>query len=454
MKQEQYFFKFLFIWFGQLLSLIGSKITLIGIGFWVLKDTESIFSFSIFFIATTIPAIIISPFAGVIVDRFKRKQILILSDSMSSVCTAIILLLLYTGQFELWHIYITGAISAMFGTFQSPAYNSTIPLLVPKKMLARANGLNQLSNAIGIIIAPLVAGALFFTSGLKPLIIIDLATFLFAIITLAIIKLPELKRDPNVEPLTANVFFKNISYGFIYLSKRAGLIWLLLLFAVTNLLIGSFDLLITPYILANTDNKTIIGIYFAIIGSAMVLGGILIGILGAPKKRIKWLIMISSISGLFLALSGVSSNIIYITLMLCLGFMTLPIINAISTTIFQSKVEPHVQGRVFSLIGMVAMSLSPISYAFVGPLAEYVFEPMMVDGGRLATTVGSVIGTGEGRGIGLMFIIIGLLWSLSSLLFYLHPRLRNLETEIQDVKTEDDLKPVNDDSTIGEAISV
>jgi hypothetical protein len=117
------------------------------------------------------------------------------------------------------------------------------------------------------------------------------------------------------------------------------------------------------------------------------------------------------------------------------GFLvlfTMPITNACSQAIWQRKVAPDVQGRVFAVRRMIAWSTMPLAYLAAGPLADRVFGPLMVEGGALADSVGRVIGVGPGRGIGLLFVVMGALYSLASIGGALYPRLRRVELELPD----------------------
>jgi MFS transporter, DHA3 family, macrolide efflux protein len=134
---------------------------------------------------------------------------------------------------------------------------------------------------------------------------------------------------------------------------------------------------------------------------------------------------------LFLMLLGIKESVFLVTLATCLMFLLLPIGNAASQVIWQSKVPLNVQGRVFALRRMIAISLSPIAYITAGPLVEKIFDPAVQNGG-VAQGITKFIGTGDGRGIGLLFILLGVGWIVTSLVVFLNPRVRGLESEIPD----------------------
>jgi MFS transporter, DHA3 family, macrolide efflux protein len=426
--REYSFRTFFTIWIGQLASVIGSGLTNFGLGVWVLKETGSVTQFALIIMFASVPAIVAAPFAGVIVDKWKRKWVMVISDSVAGLSTLIIFGLIYFNLFEVWHLYLAAAISSLFSSFQMPAYQATIPLMVPKEQLGRANGMIQMADALSIVFAPVMAGFLLYSIGIKGILLIDFLTFLIALSTLIFVKFPELsatEKDPKKIS-----FFQDALFGWKYIMDRPGLKGLLVYFAVVNLLLGYFNVLMQPLILSFTNEK-ILGIAFSITGIGMLVGGIMMSIWGGPKKRVLTVLGSGAISGFFLMVLGFKESIVLVTACTFLMFLLLPIGNAASQAIWQSKVPLNIQGRVFALRRMIAISLSPIAYITAGPLVEKVFDPA-VQNGPLANSITNIIGLGEGRGIGLLFILLGIGWTLTSLLVYLNPRVRGLEKEIPD----------------------
>jgi MFS transporter, DHA3 family, macrolide efflux protein len=429
--REYSFRTFFTIWFGQLASIIGSGLTNFGLGVWVLTETGSVTQFALIIMFASVPAIVAAPFAGVIVDKWKRKWLMVISDSIAGISTIIIFVLIYFNVFEVWHLYITAAVSSLFSSFQMPAYQATIPLLVPKAQLGRANGLVQMADALSIVFAPVMAGFLLTSMGIKGILIIDFLTFIIALSTLLFVKFPELSLSEKDSKKVS--FFQDALFGWRYIIDRPGLRGLLVYFAVVNLLLGYFNVLLQPLILSFT-NERMLGIALSITGIGMLVGGITMSIWGGPKNRVLAVIGSGAISGFFLMLLGLKESVLLVTLATCLMFLLLPIGNAASQVIWQSKVPLNVQGRVFALRRMIAISLSPIAYISAGPLVEKVFDPAVQNGG-FAQGLTKLIGTGDGRGIGLLFILLGAGWIVTSLVVFLNPRVRGLESEIPDAAT-------------------
>lgn len=435
--QNKSFKMFLLIWVGQFISVIGTSLTSFALGFWVLTETGSVTQFSMIILSIVLPTVIISPFAGVIIDRFSRKKLMMMSNCVAALSTGIILVLVLTNTLEIWHIYVTSALASAFNTFLMPSYQSVISLLVPKQQLGRANGMIQVGESASIIIAPTVAGFLLHLYGLHAVIVIDLLAFTIAITTLIFAKIPELEIKQTTK-LNIKQFFNEAKEGLNYIMSRTAFKWLLILSAILNLLLGFVNVLVQPLIIA-LSSEQILGIVLSISGFGMLLGGIIISIWGGPKKRINGMFLGCGIAGILITLAGTTTSIVFITACFCLFLFFMPMVNSCSQAIWQSKVEASIQGRVFSIRRMLGVSLYPLAIIMAGPLVDKVFNPLMAENGVLSNSIGQLIGVGDGRGIGLMFTIIGLLFVTITTAIYLHPKVRNMEIDIPDA-IEDEIQ--------------
>ncbi|WP_163099941.1 MFS transporter [Peribacillus alkalitolerans] len=421
---------FLIIWFGQLVSVIGSGLTHFALGVWVLKTTGSVTMFSLILLFSTLPAILFSPFAGVIVDRFDRRKVMIISDSIAGVGTLLIFALFKANNLEIWHLYIILSFSSIAGSLQFPAYQAAISTLVPKKHLGRASGMVQVAESIAIIISPILAGFLFQLIDLHGIVLIDFSTFLVAFLSLLFVRIPRVTSHDKVDHKKTSVFTEAIN-GWKYIIERPGLLWLLVFFAISNFLLGFYNILLQPYVLSFSNEK-ILGFVISSLGIGMLIGGLLMGAWGGPKQRIKGILGFGFLSGLALTLAGLKASAVMVAISIGIMSFFMPLTNGCSQVIWQSKVPHHIQGRVFALRRMIAMSLSPIAYILAGPLIDFVFEPSMKENGFLAGTLGHIFGVGEGRGMGVFITIIGICWAITAILLYLHPRVKNLEAELPD----------------------
>ena len=427
---------FFVIWSGQLVSTIGSGLTGFALGVWIYQETGSVTLFALNLLAFAVPNLLVSPFAGALVDRWDRRWVMIMSDTGAGLATLSIAILYMTGNLEVWNIILATAFNSAFSTFQWPAYSAVTTLLVPKEQLGRAGGMVQIGEAISQLLAPAAAGALFVTIGLGGVIAIDFATYLFAVLTLLVVRVPRPERSKAGEEGQGSIW-KEAIFGWTYISARAGLLGLLLIFAAFNFVSGLINPLIMPMVLDMTSPE-MLGVLVSIVGIGMLVGTLVMSAWGGPKRRIHGVLGFLMVSGFFTSMLGISPLIPVIAIA---GFglmFTMPIINGSSQAIWQSKVDPDVQGRVFAVRRMIAWSMTPLAYIVAGPLADQVFKPLLVEGGALAESIGQLIGVGPGRGTGLMFIVVGALSILVAAVGYLNPHVRNVEDELPDVVVPDE----------------
>ena len=425
---------FYIIWLGQSVSLVGSGLTSFALGVWIFDREGSVTQFALIGLFTVLPRIFLSPLVGPLVDRWDRRWAMIFADAGAGFSTLLIVLLLQFGKLEIWHIYLVAAISAAFSTIQWPAYMATTTLLVPKENLGRANGLSQFGRGASEILAPALAGGLLLTTGLGGVILIDFLTFIIAVTTLLMVHFPSPQPTTTAPADTPrqDSWWDEIAYGWIYIRARAGLVGLLMFFAAVNFIWGMVGALVTPMILSFTSSDAL-GIIIAIAGTGMLAGSLAMSVWGGPKRRIHGILNFELLSGACFILIGLRPAFWPVALGVFGAHATIAVIYGSNQAIWQSKVAPDVQGRVFAFQQMVARAATPLAYLLAGPLAERVFEPLLTAHGVLASSLGPVIGTGAGRGIGLLFILMGVAKIAVSLAGYYNPRIRNVEDDLPDV---------------------
>ncbi|MFB2922782.1 MULTISPECIES: MFS transporter [Aerosakkonema] len=421
---------FLLVWFGQLVSLIGSGLTSFALGVWVYQRTGSVTQFSLILLFAMLPTILISPVAGAIVDRWNRRWCIILSDSGAGITTVAIALLLALGKLEIWHIYFAVSLSSVCKAFQLPAYTASTSLLVPKKDLPRATGMVQSAQACAQLISPLLAGVLLGIVQLTGVILIDFATFLFALITLLLVRFPDAKTAAPAKEEKISLWRETIE-GWTYIIVRPGLLALLIIFAINNFVFGLIEVLFTPLVLSFTS-VIVLGTIQSVGGAGMLLGGVVMSMWGGPKPLIRGVFGFVFLAQLCVLAFGLRTSTTLFALANFLFFFSLPFINGWCDAILLRKVAPNIQGRVFATINMICFSCIPLAYVVAGPLAERIFEPLMAANGLLAGSVGKIIGVGPGRGIGLLFITMEIIVIVVTVVAYRYPRLRFVEDELPD----------------------
>lgn len=424
---------FSFVWVGQLVSLLGSAMTGFALTIWAYERTEqaTVLALAGFFFVT--PMLIFSPIAGAIVDRSNRKLMMMLSDLAAGVVTLGFLGLHLSGNLEIWHLYIGLSIEGIFQGFQWPAYSAAITTMLPKEQYGRANGMMSLAESGSGIFAPMLAGALLGVIGLTGILLIDVITFVFAIGTLLVVDVPQPKRTLEGQKSQGSLLSEAM-YGLRYILARPSLLGLQIVFLLGNFVIGVPYAVVAAMILASSgSNELVLGASNSAGAIGGVVGGLVMSAWGGPKRRVHGVLLGWGISSLLgPVVMGLGRSLPFWAVASFFHAFFIPIINGSNQAIWQSKVAPDLQGRVFSIRRLIAWFINPLSMLIAGPLADRVLEPAMQSQTSLANLFGGLVGTGPGSGMALMFIAGGLLAVLVSIGGYLTPVVRNAEMLLPD----------------------
>jgi len=422
---------FTLVWLGQLVSNAGSSITSFGLGLWVFAETGSATQLALIVMAARLPMLVVSPFAGALVDRWDRRTAMIVADAGAALGTLVTAVLLMTGMFEIWHLYVTLSFSGLFRAFQFPAYSAATTLLVPKAHYSRAAGMVQLAGSLGIVAAPALAALLVVASGLNVIFVIDFATFLFAVGTLASVRFPEPIRSraeaPGVRPL-----LDEARHGFAFVAGRRGLLVLLITFSVVNFAFSFQSVLLIPLLLS-VAAETAAGTVVSLSAVGLVAGSLAMAMWGGPADRLRGLLVALAAMGTGFAVAGVSPGLGWILGGIMLIHLAHPVAGSLSQAIWQSKVPVEIQGRVFAVRQVLSIAAAPVAYLLAGRLADDVFEPFMSGGSGLARLAANVVGSGAGRGIGLMFVILGALVLGAVVVAWNAAAIRTLDVAVPDI---------------------
>lgn len=435
---------FIFIWLGQFFSMTGSFMTSFALGIWVWQKTESAQAMAMVGVFAYAPLILVTPLAGVLVDRWNRKLVMMLSDLGAVFSSVIVLILLISGDLQLWHIYLTMAVASAFQAFQWPAYSTVITLMVSKDQYSRASGLVSMVESGSNIVGPLLAGALIGWIGLQGILIVDLVTCLLAVTILLMVTIP--KHQRVVTPITLRSVTDDIVFGFRYIFQRPGLLGIQLVFFAANFMTVIGWAVISPMVLARSGgNVQLLGFIESTAAVGGLIGAIFLTLWGGPKKLVAGIMIGWILNGLLgRFLMGITTQPwIWILSVFLLAFF-LPTINGCNQSLWQRKVSVHHQGRVFSARRFIAQITIPLSMAVAGWLADRVFEPAFATdadwGSRL---LGSVFGAGPGAGLSLMMALSGILVTLVGLSGFLFQKIRQVEVDLPDCDSHDPLPPVD-----------
>lgn len=425
--------RFVGVWLTSVLSGVGSALTGFVFGVWVYQTTGSVTGFALIMLTSILPSMLIGPFAGVVVDRFDRRVVLIVTDCAVAVSTAAIGLLYVTDHLQVWHVYVAGAVGAACGAFHQTAYQAMTPLLIPKRHLGRANGFMQAAWAAQIA-APLGAGALLATVGMGGVIVIDLVTFVIAVGALIVVRLPASVVRPE-QPAELPSLRSDLVYGLRYLRERGGLLGLVSVLTGFNFAFAAAGVLVQPLILSFAGAATL-GVLMFAGGSGLFIGAMTMGVWGGPRRKITGVWVFTLIGGLAMAAHSLRPSALLIGLMAPLFLFTLPVVNGCAHTVLQLKVEQHALGRVMGTVHTLSQAATPLAYMLAAPVAEHVTNPALEPGGSLAGSVGRLVGVGPGRGIAALFLVAGGLLVILAAVVATVPRLRRVESELPDAVAE------------------
>jgi MFS family permease len=322
-------------------------------------------------------------------------------------------------------------LSSAFQSVHFPALSSSITVLVPRRHLSRANGMVEFGLSLALVLSPLVAGMMLDTVGITRILLIDAATYVFAISTLLIVRITR-PQEADGEKTEKQSFLKEVALGWVYIRERPELLALLGLFVVTNFANGIVQVLLPPLVLSFSDSQ-VLGRVLSLGGVGVVLASLFVSVWGGARRKVRAIVTLTCVQGLILFLGVLQPSATPVAIAAFIFMFCDPIVFTSSQTIWQTRTAIDIQGRAFAMRRVVGFSSLPLAYILAGPLADRVFEPLMATEGLLAGTVGRVIGSGPGRGVALLFVVMGTLTFLAGVTGMLYRPLRDLENRLPDL---------------------
>ncbi len=425
---------FSIVWVGQLVSVLATFMTQFALTIWVFEKTGSATALGLLQVFFITPFLLVSPLAGLMVDRYNRKLMMMVSDLTAGLATVLILTLQMMGVLEVWHLYVAAVFQGLGNAFQWPAYSAAIATMIPKEQYGRANGMMSLIEAGPGVFAPLIAGALLPLIGFTGILLLDVSTFIFAVLALLLVHIPHPQRTEDGQKGEGG-FLKEAAYGFKYIFERPGLLGLQTIFFFGNLFSNVAITVTAPMILLRTNNDTSAFGWVQSVGAmGGIVGGLVMSAWGGPKRKVNGILMgwiFTSIVGMTIFSLGRFTTFWAVTLFL--SFLVIPMLNGSSQAIWQSKVAQDVQGRVFSARRLIAWLASPLSPLIAGTLGDYVMEPQMqISSSSLSQLFGSLFGSAPGAGMALLIFFCGIGGALVGLTGFFIPFIYHVETLLPD----------------------
>jgi DHA3 family macrolide efflux protein-like MFS transporter len=368
---ERWFGRFIAIWTGQAFSLFGSQLVQFALVWYLTIETGSATVLAIATMAAMVPQIILSPIAGAYVDRWKRRIVMIVADGLVAVSTLVLVILFALGIVEIWEIFVIMFVRSCFTAFHWPASQAATTMLVPEKHLTRVAGFNQSLQGLASIMAPPLGAVLIVFMPMQWILSLDIVTAVIAIIPLLLIRFAE----PVLNSGLRRGIVDDMKEGLRFLKSWHGALLVIAIFMILNLLLSPAFSLIPILVLDHFHGGALDFASLEVMsGIGMLVGGVALGIWGGTKRRIVTVMASTMLAGVAVTLLAfVPSNGILLAmgLLLFIGVM-MPILNGSVMALMQACVPIGMQGRVFALLGALAMAAAPVGLAIGGPVADMI----------------------------------------------------------------------------------
>ena len=419
---------FLILWSSQAVSSLGTAMTSFALIIWVYNQKGTASSITLLSICSLVPSILFSFIAGTLADRWDKKRIMLLADSMAALGTTAVLILYLTNNLQIWHLYIINFVLSFMNAFQGPASYVATTLLVPKEHYVRVSGLYAFSGSVVTILAPALGSLILAFGGLKTVLVIDLAAFAVAFTILLVFI-----RIPKITSATKEVkesFLKSCAAGVNFLREHSTLLRIILFFAFINFIakMGGYGMLPALILERTNGNQVSLGIVEAAVGVGTLVGSTMVTLIKPAKSRTKVIFFACGISFFLGDFLWSFQRILPLWVFSAFACnMPLPFLTANLTAIMRTKVPVEMQGRVFSARDTIQYSTIPVGLLLGGLLADHVFEPFMANTSPVQQALTFIFGAGKGSGIAVMFCIIGIIGSVTSFMSLKNPVYRDLD---------------------------
>ncbi len=420
--------KYIIFWLSQSISQLGSSMTSFSLILWIYEQKQSAMSVSVMSFCNYVPFIIVSRIAGSFVDKYSKKAIMLIADSIAALCSLIVLILSISENLQVWNIYLVNIVIGFMNAFQSPASAVAIGKIVPKDKLSKVSGMNSFSSNLITVFSPVLSAVVFSFGGLGIILLIDLSSFIFAFfILLLLIHIPE-----NYNENYKKSILIGAKEGFAFLKRQKGLLFMIFTMALINFFSRlTYENILSPMILARSGgNNQILGYVNAAMGIGGIIGGIIISLKKGTDKNIRMIYFSAAISFLFGdILMAIGRNGFMWSIAGIAASLPIPFIMAGQNVIMYNRIPQEMQGRVFAVRNTIQFCTIPIGILLGGFFADYIFEPFMKSGNFLSNLLETIVGRGTGSGMAVMFLITGVSGFLISLFSYRKQEIRKLDID-------------------------
>ena len=398
------FRSFMIIWVAQLVARVGNGLTAFGLGVYVYQQTGLSASVALVTMAAFLPGLLLGPLGGVLADRFDRRLLMILGDTFSAFGLVAMLVAFHTGHASVPVLCLCAAVSSVFGSVMDPAYRATVTDLLTPEQYARAGGLVQLAAAAQYLVSPAIAGLLMAAYGITTVLTVDILTMVVTTGAMVLVW-----RAVGTQPREVREgFWTEFVQGLSFLKRSRGITALMLLLTLVTFCMGFLQTLLTPMVLDLADEATL-GVVRSVAAVGMVVASLLIGVFNMKGSYIGWIAWSLVGGAVVVFFLGAIPNVLAIGALAFGFFLILPPLNTAVEVLVRAAIPNDTQGKIWGLMGLISQLGYIVAYAISGYLADSVFNPLLRPGGALSESLGRFIGVGESRGIGFIFMLVGIM---------------------------------------------
>ena len=411
---------------AQAVSLVGTHVTGFSLSVWMYQKTGSITLYGAVLLSSIVPGILVAPLGGVLTDRWDRRLTLLLAHTGGGICALAMALAYQADVLTIGLIVPLLMAKSAFETITTLAFSASTAALVPADRLDRANGLAQLGGGVAQIASPAMAGILLPLIGVGGIFVIDLVSFVYAVVILVWLRMPAVEKAAAAAWRSPRAFAREAAAGFWYLRSQSGLVGLAIIVSFVTFSISAVQFLFAPLVLSFASLREL-GFASSLAGVGLVVGSVALSLRGSPRRRVAGLLWFMTAQGLVLLIAVAKPSVALATVGAFSVFALLPFISGGAQTLWQQRVPLELQGRTFAFRMMLEQTMLTLASVLAGPLSDWVFEPLMAPGGALAGVLGPLIGTGKGRGIALLIALLGVGIAVAASLARLHRPLLALD---------------------------
>ena len=409
--------RFWFLWLGESITSLGGQLVQFAFGVWIYQRTGSVLSFSGSIAAGIVPALLVMPFAGALVDRGNRRTIIIVCDCLGALMSIVFVGVVLTDRLEIYHLYIFAAISSTVSAFHEPAYQASVNTILSQENLARASGAMSIGHTTLGIVAPTLAGVLMAAMGLPGLVSLDLVALLFGTLLVwtafgkrppvALAAIEEPVRPPRPSPL------RNMLQSMSFFTDDRKMLTLLVYSLIQSAMLALASTMVIPLILSLHSSPQLgIALTFGALGG--LVGSVVMVVLDSPRRRMAVILLCDVVLTSCIILAGLSSSIVAFCILEFIACAAASIGASCAYALWMSKVPVARQGSVLVILSNAAMLATAVSVVSGGILIS-LLDPALAAGGSLASLAREWIGSGKASGLALMFVLSGSLGLLASL---------------------------------------